>query len=127
MPVSKNFLDDYEKYAIKYLVTVRDILDCKDCSHKCEDHTVEVNYRKLIVDNLDECPCYKEKETGIWRPEVAIQSGENCTIRMIEKRDNLDRTVIIVDGKIIKKPDDVDILGIETPSGFEVRGLKRRD
>ena len=63
----------------------------------------------------------------IWRPGVTIKPGETATIQLIEKRDNFERTVVIEDGKIVNKPDDIDILGVETPFGFEIRGLKRKN
>ena len=126
MPISKNTFDDYEKYARKYNIIIRDILDCKNCSNKCEDHTVELNYREFVVDNLDKCTCCTELETGVWRPGVTIKPGENAIIQLIEKRDDFKRTVVIENGKIIDKPDDIDILGSETPFGFEIRGLRRK-
>jgi len=68
-----------------------------------------------------------DKEIGVWRPGVTIKPGENATIQLIEKRDDFKRTVVIENGKIVNKPDDIDILGVETPFGFEIRGLKRKN
>lgn len=68
-----------------------------------------------------------DKEIDVWRPGVTIKPGETVTIQLIEKRDNFERTVVIEDGKIVNKPDDIDILGVETPFGFEIRGLKRKN
>ena len=127
MPISKNTFNDYEKYARKYMVIIKDVLDCEECPNKCENHAVELNYREMIVDNLNNCPCYNELETGVWRPGLTIKPGENATIQLIEKRDDFKRTVIIENGKIIDKPDDIDILGVETPFGFEIRGLRRKN
>ena len=67
-----------------------------------------------------------EKEIRVWKQGVTIKPGETATIQLIEKRDNFERTVIIEDGKVIQKPDDIDILGIDTPFGFEIRGLRRK-
>ena len=68
-----------------------------------------------------------EKDICVWRHGVTIKPGETATIQLIEKRDNFKRTVIIEDGKVIQKPDDIDILGVGTPFGFEVRGLRRKN
>lgn len=68
-----------------------------------------------------------DKEIGVWRPGITIKPGENATIQLIEKRDDFKRTVVIENGKIVDKPDDIDILGVETPFGFEIRGIRRKN
>lgn len=63
----------------------------------------------------------------IWRQGITIKPGETATIQLIEKRDDFNRTVVIENGKVVDKPDDIDILGVDTPFGFEIRGIRRKN
>lgn len=62
-------------------------------------------------------------EVETWKPGIALQEGETCVMRLTE-RGKGKRKVVIKNGKIIEKPEDVDILGINTPFGFVIKGLK---
>ena len=68
-----------------------------------------------------------EKDMFAWKQGIMIKPGETVTIQLTEKRDNFKKTIIIENGNIIQKPDDIDILGVETPFDFEVRCIIRKN
>ncbi len=62
----------------------------------------------------------------IWIPEMKLEK-KSCQIMLTEcipDRDTVSRLVTIENGEIIEKSDDIELLGISTPEGFSVRGLR---
>lgn len=67
---------------------------------------------------------------NIWNDEIIINdTGKNatCQLRLTERipgTKEIKRCVSIKDGKVINKPDDVDIIGENTSKGFIIRGIE---
>lgn len=62
----------------------------------------------------------------IWTPDMRLEK-KSCQIMLTERipgKKEISRLVTIEDGEIVEKPEDVEILGILTPEGFTVRGLR---
>ena len=62
----------------------------------------------------------------IWNQTFLIKGEETCEMEITEKegKGRISRKVKIQNGRVIEKPDDVNILGEETPDGFIVSGLE---
>ena len=62
----------------------------------------------------------------IWTPDMKLEK-KSCQIMLKENipgKKAISRMVTIEDGKIIQKPDDVQLLGTLTSDGFVVTGLQ---
>jgi len=62
----------------------------------------------------------------VWKQKMIIKDEQTCELELIDKTGNseIKRKVIIKNGRVIEKPKDVDIIGENTPFGFEIAGLK---
>lgn len=65
MPISQNILENYDTYSRKYMRVIKNIFDCDNCTNECSDNTIGINYREHVVDNLSECPCFKDDQPKI--------------------------------------------------------------
>lgn len=69
-------------------------------------------------------------KADVWNNETIIEySGKraSCQLSLTENIPGMEiikRNVTIEDGKVIDKPDDVDIIGERTPNGFILMGLQ---
>lgn len=67
----------------------------------------------------------------IWEPGKSIKDSKNLgyrediEIEVFEKGKEKKR-VIIKSGRVIKKPDDIDIIGKYTPEGFIIKGIQKK-
>lgn len=62
----------------------------------------------------------------VWTKEMKLEK-KSCQIMLsecIQGRYKVSRLVTIENGEIIEKPDDIELLGMSTPEGFSVRGLR---
>lgn len=63
---------------------------------------------------------------SIWKQTMLIYGEQTFDMQITEKegKGRISRRVVVRNGKVIEKPEDVNILGEETPDGFIVSGLE---
>ena len=61
-----------------------------------------------------------------WNQTMLIRGEQTCEMEITEREGEgrISRKVIIKNGKVTKKPADVNILGTNTPIGFIISGLE---
>lgn len=127
----KIVIEDHKKIICGQNVTIEEQNSTIENQKKNQGKIVEkVVYLEKGVPNTDENKVVDNINVDIWRKDDRIKDSKDSGYREeieveIFERGKGKEKIIVKNGKVIRKPDDIIIIGKNTSSGFIIKGIYR--